>query len=293
MTDATGNRTNKAARNWKGERDYWLSHYAQLRPGQRREPSGRTITPADYRAIPIPMNTPTPLASPCLIWRWGLGGGGYGVIEGRYAHVVAYEQSRTWQVSEEKGEQINHLCHRPFCIQPAHLYLGDAKTNAEDRRARRSKMAVYKTWAEVEDRYDKAMTGVYWEAPEIGEASPGFTGPLECPHDFDTIRPAGDARICSNCGDLSRHPDEVNHRRPCWEQMDKSPRCWCESCCCRICLYAMLGPAQRVFERIDGGWPVHTLGGMLPESFFDESVPLTREEAGGIRETLELWTRES
>ena len=281
---------NKATRDWKGERDYWLAHYAQHRPGQKRDPSGQTITENGYIAIPIPMNTPTPLAVPCLIWRWGLGGRGYGVIGGRYAHVVAYEQSRDCEVSEEEGDQVNHLCHRTFCIQPAHLYLGNAQTNAEDRKARGAKMATYKTWAQVGDRYDKAMTGFYWEAPEIEGASPGFTEPLECPHDFDTIKSAGDARICSNCGDRSRHPDEVNHRNPCWERWNGSPRCWCEPCCCRHCLLFMLGPAQRNFEKM-GGWPIHSLGGTIHEDFFNESIPLIREEARSIRDTLKLWTR--
>ena len=279
-------------RDWKGKRDYWLDHYGQHQPGQKREASAQTIAPSDYIAIPIPLNAPTPLAFPCLIWRWGLGGRGYGAIGGRYAHVVAYEQSRDCAVSSESGEQVNHLCHRPFCVQPAHLYMGDAQSNAEDRKARGAKMAIYQTWAQVGDRYDKAMTEFYWEAPEIEGASPGFGGPLACPHDFDTIKSAGDARICSNCGDISRYPDEVNHRKPCWEWWSGSPRCWCEPCCCRKCLQVMLGPAQRALEK-HGGWPVHTLGGLTPEDFFDPAEPMSREDARDIRAALEVWARTS
>ena len=145
IPETTCNRMNRAIRNRKGERDYWLGHYAQYQPGQMRKSSNQAITPADYIGIPIPLNTPTPLASPCLIWRWGLIGSGYGVVGGRYAHVVAYELSRNCQVAQEEGEQVNHLCHRPFCVQPAHLYLGDAKTNAEDRKALRSEMGTYQT----------------------------------------------------------------------------------------------------------------------------------------------------
>ena len=62
-------------RDWKGERDYWLAHYAQHRLGQKRYPSGQTITENNYIAIPIPLNTPTPLAFHSLIWRWGVSGG--------------------------------------------------------------------------------------------------------------------------------------------------------------------------------------------------------------------------
>ena len=283
-------------RGWKGKRDYWLDHYGQLQPGQKREASeasSQTITPSDYIAIPIPLNAPTPLASPCLIWRWGLGGGVYGTIGGRYAHVIAYEQSRDCKVSRESGEQVDHLCHRPFCVQPAHLYLGDAQTNAEDRKARWSEMASYDTWAQVGDRYDKAMTGFYWEAPKISTLSPGYANPLECPHDFDTIKSAGDAHICSNCGEASESPDVVGHKTPCWELWSESPPFRCQPCCCRTCLMVMLGPAQRAFEATDGGWPVHSWGSMIPEDFFDASKPMGREGARDIWATLEMWARTS
>ena len=89
----------------------------------------------------------------------------------------------------------------------------DAQTNAEDRKARRSKMHYYETWAQVGDRYDKAMTEFYWEAPKISALSPGYADPLECPHDFDTIKSAGDAHICSNCGERSKSPDTVGHKK--------------------------------------------------------------------------------
>ena len=290
MAGTTRNKMNKATRDRKGERDYWLDHYDQYQPGRQRTSSNQTITSADYIAIPIPSNMPTPLALPCLIWRWGLGGGGYGAIGGRNAHVVAYEQSRNCQVSADEGEQVNHLCHRPFCIQPAHLYIGNAKTNAEDRQALRSEMAKYQTWDQINDRWDKAGTGFYWEAPEIEEVSLGLMEPLDCPHDVGTIQSGGDAVICSNCGELGRSPDAVGHRTPCWERWRGSPPCRCEPCCCRSCLYAMLEGAQRAFDKM-GGLPIHTLGGAIPEHFLDETAPLTKAEARRIRATLEVWTR--
>ena len=280
---------NKETRNWKGERDYWLDHFRQYRPGARRHSSSYAITEYDYIGIPIPLNMPTPLASPCLIWRWGLGGGGYGVIRGHIsAHVVAYEQSRGCGVTGESGEQVDHLCHRPFCIQPAHLYLGNAQTNAEDRKALVSEGATYKTWDHTYDRGEKAMTECYWPAPEIEGSSPGFIEQLQCPHDFGFTESGGNPLVCSNCGDISGYPDEVNHRVSCLEQLYESPLCRCRPCCCRRCLEVMLIPAQRNFEGT-GGWPVYSLGGRIPDDLFDESKSLTRKVSLDIWATLKKW----
>ena len=279
----------KETRIWKGERDYWLDHFRQYRPGARRHSSSYAITEYDYIGIPIPLNMPMPLASPCLIWRWGLGGGGYGVIRGRIsAHVVAYEQSRGCGVTGESGEQVDHLCHRPFCIQPAHLYLGNAQTNAEDRKALVSEGATYKTWDQIGDRYDKVMTECYWPAPEIEGSSPGFIEQLQCPHDFGFTESGGDPLVCSNCGDISGYPDEVNHRVSCLEQLYESPLCRCRPCCCRRCLEVMLIPAQRNFEGT-GGWPVYSLGGRISDDLFDESKSLTRKVSLDIWATLKKW----
>ncbi len=33
--------------------------------------------------------------------------------------------------------QISHLCNRPYCIQPSHLYAGTAQDNSDDARALR------------------------------------------------------------------------------------------------------------------------------------------------------------
>ena len=88
-----------------------------------------------------PPNFPVLLSGRCLIWRWALNGTGYGVLgnggEQRLAHRTAYEQAHTYLPDEV---HVLHLCHRPYCIQPAHLYLGTRKENVEGREAREGKL---------------------------------------------------------------------------------------------------------------------------------------------------------
>ena len=275
------------SRNWKRQRDFWLDHYFTISPKAQRSPG--PIRDSDYIGVPITSNMPTPLAQPCLIWRRALSQNGYGVLDGRGAHIIAYEQSRDCTLSPKQGEQIDHLCHRRFCIQPAHLYLGDAKTNAEDRKALRSENANYRTWDQVGDRFDKAMTEHHWQAPQIETISPGFAEPLECPHDFETIRSGGSAKICLNCDEKGQGINQPGHRNPCRKRWAQAPECRCEPCCCRRCLLGMMPQAQQEFEKT-GGSPIHSLGGEIPESLFNENEPLDGETAQRVRETLERWT---
>ena len=264
----------------EGQRNYWLDHFYQYFPGSRRPPNSPRITKRDYIGIPIPKNMPTPLGQPCLIWRWGLSNG-YGTLQGKGTHVVAFEQAGKGKVSE--GEQVDHLCHRPFCLQPDHLYLGNNKTNAEDRQALSSGMIHYPTWELVGDRLEKAMLGPNWKEPQSTamqkKLSDEVYEPLECPHDFDTIRSAGTAQICMNCNEIKSGASSDIHHTHCREIWSEAPECRCEACSCRQCLLEMLSAKRsRVFERT-GGWPIHNLGGELPNSLFDETEPIDREEA--------------
>ena len=107
--------------------------------------------------IPIPANTPTPLAGPCLIWRWGLDSSGYGRLAGKGAHVVAYEQGYGKEVG--RGLSILHLCHRPFCVQPImRTFMKERlKENSEDRNAVGSELLTYRTFEILGNRWDQAL----------------------------------------------------------------------------------------------------------------------------------------
>ncbi len=205
-------------RNWKRERDYWLDRVGQYHPGNRRRSDSLRIVPADYAAIPPPVNPPVPLGQPCLVWRWQLRGGGYGALNGRGAHVLAFEQSRGRSLQD--GMQVNHLCSRPFCIQPAHLYEGTALQNARDRRAE-LRRGRYVNWREAAHRLERALDGVYWPAPETDARAAGWKEPLECPHadlpEMFESRGVRGVRVCVNCGEmrLTRGGVEVRIRQPC------------------------------------------------------------------------------
>ena len=188
-------------RNWEEERNFWLDHFGQYHPGIRRNRGRTGITPADCVGIPVPPDLAVPLNPPCLAWRWKLRGG-YGVLNGRGAHVSVFEQTRERAVREER--QINHLCNRPFCVQPAHLYEGTAKQNAEDRQAEMAG-GRYPEWRAMAHRFDRALTQRHWEAPELTAASTGWREPLECPHAsmpemFENGGRTEGTDLCANCG---------------------------------------------------------------------------------------------
>ena len=189
-------------RNWEGERNFWLDHFGQYHPGIRRNHGRAGITPADCVGIPVPPDLAVPLNPPCLAWRWKLRGGGYGVLDGVGAHVAVYEQTRGRTVREER--QVNHLCNRPFCVQPAHLYEGTAKQNAEDRQAELAG-GHYPEWRAMAHRFDRALTRRHWPEPELTTASTGWREPLECPHTWmpEMFEKRGKTRgtgLCANCG---------------------------------------------------------------------------------------------
>lgn len=86
-----------------------------------------------------------PEESGCILWRGSLTTKGYGqlgVNDETYprfrmrmkgAHRVAWELYRG---PIPNGAWICHRCDNPPCVNPDHLFLGDAKANGADRRAK-------------------------------------------------------------------------------------------------------------------------------------------------------------
>lgn len=76
----------------------------------------------------------------CWLWTARCTPGGYGQLRVgktmRYAHRLSYEMSTGEQIGELL--QIDHICHRRACVNPAHLRVVTRKENAEYRQGAQS-----------------------------------------------------------------------------------------------------------------------------------------------------------
>ena len=205
-------------------RDYYIERDAIIKrwygansqpnnPRPQRTWNQSPITPADCLGIPVPVNSPFTYPGHCMVWKYGLNRDGYGTlnIDGKQelAHRVAFIETKG-QVPA--GNQVNHLCNRPYCVQPSHLYAGTRQDNKDDSRIFSDPELINAPWILgwpegtsaseplprrllESARYDYAQP---WE-PLI---QPGQR-PLEeftCPaHDFAITMQGGHSRICRIC----------------------------------------------------------------------------------------------
>jgi HNH endonuclease len=65
----------------------------------------------------------------CWFWIGRLNFYGYGVLAHEGAHRWAW---RFFKGAIPLGQHVLHTCDTPQCVNPDHLFLGDAKTNALD-----------------------------------------------------------------------------------------------------------------------------------------------------------------
>ena len=207
----------------KAERDYLLRRDYGTVEGKRKSRSPR-IKVTDYLPFRILTNLPVGVAGSCLVWRWTLNRDGYGVLavggRQKLAHRVAYEETRG---PLGLDAQVLHLCHRPYCVQPAHLYLGTTAENVQDREANKGKLERYiprsvpsgglaelqailtmygrEHREYVDDRFQESSNAAMftWPDPEVKQLTLESPQPVECPGHRFTI-PAGHAEVCRICG---------------------------------------------------------------------------------------------
>ena len=134
-------------------------------------------------------------------------------------HRVSYRQTRG---AIPEGKQVNHLCDRPYCFQPSHLYAGDQQDNADDRHQFKSTVMLSE-WAvarmgdfETDDPLISRMRETqrieyteHWNPVEkpVAQTLQDFT----CPeHDFATRMPAGERRICRICEEVENDLDSLD-----------------------------------------------------------------------------------
>ena len=210
-------------------RDYTLERNAVLKRWYGRSPGPHSrrgqdhIKPDDCLGVPIPVNPPFRIWGHCMVWKYGLNRGGYGMLtvdgEQKLAHRVVYTRTRG-EIPE--GKQINHLCNRPYCVQPAHLYAGTQQDNRDDSEIFHNPDHLHtpgmaemllgsgqKSDNPLIQRLQESERHDFAEPWEPVEHPPQV--PLEewtCPqHDFDIPMFGGNSKICRIC-EISEFQEE-------------------------------------------------------------------------------------
>ena len=205
-------------RNYRTERDAiiqrWYGGNSQPKnPRPNRSWGEASITPADCFGIPMQVNSPFRAFGYCMVWKYNLNRGGYGTvtIDGKQelAHRVAFCKTRG---PIPDGRQINHLCNRPYCVQPSHLYAGTSQDNRDDSQVfgkeERHYAPMILLWPEgttTEDPFlHRLLESTRYDGTEPWEpVKQPPQKPLEeftCPkHDFAIPMLGGMCKICRIC----------------------------------------------------------------------------------------------
>ncbi len=166
-------------------------------PFDRRKGKSFPLNEQDYVGFPLPRNLQAAPHGDCLIWVASLNDDGYGIgtfpSGENLAHREAFRDSRGYI-----GENVLHLCHRPYCVQPSHLYAGSKQDNADDRRLRQTNSPPpWGLFMRTADEVRKAA-GFRWPCPKV-QRRPLIS--TDVSHDCEFIVPAGGEKICSICSE--------------------------------------------------------------------------------------------
>ena len=177
---------------------------------KKRRPPGPFCLEQDCLAIETPPNLhyPTGLGATCLIWRWRITREGYGIMSlpGQPSkrvkvHRLTYACSSGMPV---KGlGSVLHMCHRPYCVQPAHLYEGNPHDNRVDAGDRK-RLIPKDGWSSITQHFDRGGDRAQYllPAPLPPNLPAGMTvpPPSEVPlHNHVGEAPAGNSTICNTC----------------------------------------------------------------------------------------------
>ena len=222
-------------RDYRIERDAIIRRWYGGNPESRNSRRNRRwdrnpISPNDCLGIPIQVNPPFHHYEPCMVWKYSLNQDGYGTLsvdgKAELAHRVVYIQTRG-EIPE--GKQINHLCNRPYCVQPSHLYAGTTQDNKDDSQIFTNPNLFTAPWVigyPEELKTDKPLLQRLRETERYEDIDPWepTTQPpqlpleeFECPgHDFAITMWGGDSRICRVC-ETSEFQEEMALGLGTWE----------------------------------------------------------------------------
>ena len=161
-------------------------------------PSKGIIDERDYVAVPPPANLIAQPVGDCLIWKGALSANGYGRANFPDGETTAHRQAFRQSRSKPAKASVLHLCHRRFCVQPGHLYEGDAQANIDDRR-------LY-----VDDDLDldlacekseitQRVARYRWVSPTKDQHTLISPASVPVKHECEYTIPAGSRRICPIC----------------------------------------------------------------------------------------------
>ena len=165
-------------------------------PRQTKRTIG-AIGPLDYVPCPLPPNLNVLPHGDCLIWTGRINQQGYGTGVFPTGLKLAHQQSFAQSRGKSSSGLVLHLCARPFCIQPSHLYEGTPQENGEDARLIRGATNVPWSLLERKSLVATQVARYSWSSGQAATAPIMHDSPVN--HECNDALPAGDRRMCSIC----------------------------------------------------------------------------------------------